>query len=94
MSNVDIIYADRVVNLSITGSVIRLELGVSQMPDNSGQPPKLNITQTLIIPLEGFVSSFGMMEQMMKKLAESGVVKARTPGEAQVVNQITKTNEY
>jgi hypothetical protein len=81
MSQPDIIYADRILNLSVTGSVVRLELGVSQMPDNSGQPAKVTPTQTLIIPLEGFVNSFGLMEQMMKKLAENGVVTARKPDE-------------
>lgn len=79
MSQPDIIYADRIVNLAITGSVVRIELGITQMPDNSGQPPKITPAKTLVIPLDGFVNSYGMLEQMMKKLAENGVVKARTP---------------
>lgn len=85
MSQPDIIYADRIVNLAITGSVVRIELGITQMPDNSGQPPKITPTSTLVIPLDGFVNSYGMLEQMMKKLAETGVVKARTPDAAPLV---------
>jgi len=82
MSQPDIIYADRIVNLAITGSVVRIELGVVQMPDNSGQPPKITPTRTLVIPIDGFVSAYGMLEQMMKKLAESGVIKAAPPKDA------------
>lgn len=79
MSQPDIIYADRIVNLAITGSIVRIELGIVQMPDNSGQPPKIIPTKTLVIPLDGFVNSYGMLEQMMKKLAENGVIKAAAP---------------
>ncbi len=81
MSQPDIIYADCIFNIAITSTVVRIELGVMQMPDNSGQPPKMTPTKTLVIPLEGFVNSYGMLEQMMKKLAESGVIKARKPDE-------------
>ena len=61
---------------------MRIELGVAQMPDASGQPPKITPTRTLVIPLDGFVNSFGMLEQMMKKLAESGIVTVRKPDAA------------
>lgn len=82
----NILYADRILNLAITGPLVRLELGVVQMPEsNNGQAPKIVPAQTLVMPLDGFVNSFGMMEQMMKKLAENGVVTARKPDEAQAI---------
>jgi len=71
------LFADRIVNLAITGPLVRLELGVLKLTEGSEKPTSFVPTQTLVMPLDGFVESFGMLEQAMKKLAESGLVKAR-----------------
>jgi hypothetical protein len=69
------LFADRIVNLSITGPLIRIELGVIQLTEGSEKPTGFVATQTLVMPLDGFANSFRMLEQAMKKLAESGLVK-------------------
>jgi hypothetical protein len=77
------LFADQVINLSITGPLIRIEFGTAQIPDQgTGKPPALTPSQTLVMPIDGFVQSFGIFDQVMKKLIESGVVRLRNEAEA------------
>jgi hypothetical protein len=68
------LFADHVINIAVTGALVRIELGVQQAPAAEGQKPQLVPSQTLVMPLDGFVNSFGMFESIMKKLIETGVV--------------------
>jgi hypothetical protein len=74
-------FADRVTNLSVTGPLVRIELGVAQIPESENKVPQIVVSQTIVLPIEGFVNSFGMMEQVMKKLVETGVIKLRQGNE-------------
>ena len=73
------IFADRLSNLSITGNLVRLELAALQAPAVQGGEPQLMPTQTSVMPLEGFLPSFSMMETMVKKLVADGVLKVQPP---------------
>jgi hypothetical protein len=68
-------FADRIVNVAVTGNLIRLELGTLQVPTGEGQKPQLIPGQTLVMPLDGFANSFSMLESVMKKLMAEGVIK-------------------
>ncbi len=71
-------FVDRLTNITVTGNLVRLEFGVLQPVAGGGeQQAQLVATQTLVIPLEGFLPSFGMMDSMLKKLTEAGVLKLR-----------------
>lgn len=69
------IFADRLTNITVTGNLIRLEFGTLQPATAEGQQPQLAASQTLVMPLEGFLPSFGMMDTVLKKLTEAGVLK-------------------
>lgn len=71
-------FADRIINIAVTGPLIRIELGVAEFPDGSGQNPPIIPSQTLIMSIDGFANSFGVLDQVMKKLIQSGMVKARS----------------
>jgi hypothetical protein len=73
------LFADRLNNITVTGHLIRLELGTLHPPIAEGQKPQLVPTQTLVMPLEGFLPSFAMMESVMKRLIDSGVLKVQAP---------------
>ncbi|MCF8210342.1 MAG: hypothetical protein K9K38_13230, partial [Rhodoferax sp.] len=62
------IFADRLTNITVTGNLIRLEFGSLQPATTEGQQPQLLASQTLVMPLEGFLPSFGMMDTILKKL--------------------------
>jgi len=69
------IFADRPVNIAVTGPLVRIELGAMRLPKMEGHLPQMLSTETLVMPLEGFVASFGMMESMIKRSIAHGVLK-------------------
>lgn len=75
------LFADRLTNITVTGNLIRLELGTLQPPTAQGQKPQLMPTQTLVMPLEGFLPSFGMMQAVLKQLVDAGVLKQQLPAQ-------------
>ena len=82
MNTQDLQYADRILNISVTGTVARIEWGVLQAPAKDGEPPTLVRSQTTVIPIDGFVNAFSLMDQTMKKLVGSGLLSVRKPDEA------------
>lgn len=79
MVNLTHSFADRIVNVAVTGPMVRIELGVLNRPESKDQPFLLEPNQVLVMPLEGFVNSFGMLEALMNKLVEDGVLKPTAP---------------
>lgn len=71
--------ADTILNIAVTGPVIRIDLGtlLPQGTGADGKPQlKATMTQELVMPLEGFVRSMGMQEQVIRKLLADVVLKA------------------
>jgi hypothetical protein len=70
------IYADGISAIHTTGNLIRIDLMTVQphLKSENGQPV-VEINKRLIMPLDGFVKSFAVQEQIMKQLLEAGVVK-------------------
>ena len=81
MSDRAALYADRIANIAVTGPLVRIELGVMRMPSGEGQKPELQSAETLVMPLDGFLQSFGLLETVVKKLVADGVIRPQTaPG--------------
>jgi hypothetical protein len=78
-------FADTILNIAITGNLVRLDLGIItpvQTPEGK-QELRATPTQQVVMPLEGFVRAFGMQEQIVKKLIADGVLKAQQAPENQ-----------
>lgn len=75
MTNPSALFADRILNVALTGSLIRVELGQFEAPEDKSGKPRLVATRTIVMPMDGFVASFGMLEAIMKKLLDDGLVK-------------------
>ena len=74
------IFADGIVNVTVTGNLVRLDLGaVSVQPGGKDKKAetKMVISQRLVMPLEGFLRSVQLQEQVMGQLVKDGVVKAK-----------------
>lgn len=84
MSPTPHLYADRIVNVAVTGPLVRLELGALAVNPDDPAKPTLQPTQTVVMPMDGFLASFGLMESLMKKLLADGVIKPRPAAEAGV----------
>ena len=79
-------FADTVLNIAITGNLVRLDLGtISPVQTQDGkQELRATPTQQVVMPMEGFVRAFGMQEQVIKKLIADGVLKAQPAPENQM----------
>lgn len=78
-------FADTIVNIAVTGNLVRLELGtVIPAPTQDGkQELRVTPTQQVVMPLDGFVRAVSMQEQVIKKLIADGVLKAQPAPETQ-----------
>src|SRR5262249_58655880 len=72
----DELYADSISAITITGSVVRIDF-VSMGPaaDDPNQQPKAVFRQRVVMPVEGFVQSFGTMARGMQQVEQKGLVR-------------------
>jgi hypothetical protein len=77
------LYSEGIGEVVITGSVVRLDLLTLSLEerDEKGQP-KLVLRKRVVMPIDGFLRSFGVMTQAMRELEKRGVVrKVESPPE-------------
>lgn len=77
-------FADTILNIAITGNLVRLDLGtvVPAQTKDGEQKLRATPTQQLVMPLEGFIRAFGMQEQVVKKLLADGILKSQPTPQA------------
>ena len=78
-------FADTIINIAITGNLVRLDLGtvIPVQTQDGKQELRVTPTQQIVMPLEGFVRAVGMQEQIIKKLIADGVLKTPSTPETQ-----------
>lgn len=76
------LFADRIVEIAVTGSVVRLDLGsFSTTSKDTNNQPTLELRQRIIMPAEGFIQSFALMTKLMQDLEKRGLIRrAEAPG--------------
>lgn len=72
-------YFDTLVNVSITGPLIRLDFGLAQQSKTEDGKGAVRLSQIeqVVLPLDGFVRAFGLQQQVIEQLIKSGVLKPR-----------------
>lgn len=65
------LFADAIGAVHITGNLVRFDLVSLQPGDGQG---KQEMTQRLVMPLEGFVNAFNLQEQIIRQLTQNGVL--------------------
>ena len=75
-------YADAFGEIHLVGSTVRIDLiSLSQdQKDEKGQPKPV-FRQRIVMPVDGFLQSFGLMARVMQQLEQQGVIK-RQPADA------------
>ena len=86
------LFADSIGEVSLTGSVVRLDLmSLSATDRDENNKPKPVFRQRIVMPVEGFVQSFALMAQVMRQLEKTGVIK-KAPAKSDKPTAITKPN--
>ncbi|MBI3896316.1 MAG: hypothetical protein HY313_10355 [Acidobacteria bacterium] len=78
----DELYADRIAEIAVTGTVVRLDLmSLSVTERDANKQPKPVFRQRVVMPVEGFVQSFALMTQVMQELEKKGLIRRGEPPE-------------
>lgn len=72
------IYADTIARADFKSGVIRLQLGRFAPNGADGKDMTIAPTQTLVLPLDGFVNALHTMGRLFDQLDEAGIVKQLT----------------
>ncbi|TWH49537.1 hypothetical protein [Sporomusa sp. KB1] len=85
------IFADGISAVHVTGNLVRIDLMTVQphLKSDNGQPV-VDISKRIIMPLDGFVQSFSVQENIIKQLIKAGVLKQNPPEAAGVVRLAEK----
>ena len=73
-------YADVIGNITVTGHIVRIDF-LSQVPPppqqqgTQQQGVQLQSSHRLVMPLDGFLRSLGVQEQVRAKLIADGIIK-------------------
>lgn len=76
------IYADGFSNISFVNGMVRIDLASTPAaPATGGEAPAPEVHHRIILTPRAFLQSMGMMQDLMKKLIEAGVVRRTDQGE-------------
>lgn len=83
------IFADAISAIHVTGQLVRIDLLTLQphLQSKDGQPVA-DISHRLIMPLDGFIQSLAVQDNIVKQLAAAGILQKKdsTAGKAPEVD--------
>lgn len=81
------IYADGIINVTYTSGMVRIDLAsIPAEPGKNGDPPPFEVHERVIMTPAAFLRSVRIMEDLMRKMADSGVYNNK-PQEVPAVGQ-------
>ena len=82
------IYADGLRQINLSGGMVRYEF-VTLQPGEDGAEPFAEEQLKVIMPLQGFLTAYDSMQELIGKLIDAGVLKKNEP--AKPAKQTKKT---
>lgn len=61
-------FADQIVNLSVSNGMVRIDLGIVENAgegEDGKRKKRAQVTQRVVMPLDGFVRSFAMQQKLV-----------------------------
>lgn len=76
-------FSDLVGNITVTGAVVRIDF-IKMSPASTKDQSKMEFSHRVVMPLEGFLRSLQIQEEVRNKLVAEGIVtKKSIPDPAQ-----------
>lgn len=72
------LYSDGFANIVVTGTIVRIDLMALAGQDAQGKP-RFEVRRRLVMPLDGFLRSYAMSDDVINKLQKAGVISRRNP---------------
>ena len=74
------IFVDQIVDIAVTSGVVRLDLAALSATERGADgKPALRFRQRVVMPIDGFLKSEGIIQRMIDVLVENGVVTRNPP---------------
>ena len=86
------LYSDGFANIVVTGTIVRIDLMALAGQDAEGKP-RFEVRKRLIMPLDGFLRSYAMSDDIVNKLQKAGIVNRRTPPPEPTIQATSGTPE-
>ena len=94
MARLEEYFADGIGEITLAGGMVRMDLvSLTGKKGDDGNEPRLEPTRRIVMPPDGFLRSFGAMENLVKQLVEAGLVKSRNQDGADVAASATPAKE-
>jgi len=69
------LFADGISEITLVGSTLRIDLvSLSPTERDANNNPRQVLCQRIVMPVEGFASTFNLLEQVMQRLLNDGLV--------------------
>ncbi len=79
------VFADGIGEITLSGGMVRMDFVTLVGSQNAeGNKPRLEFSQRIVMPPDGFLRSFSAMENLVKQLVDAGLVQARDGANAPV----------
>lgn len=70
-------FSDLVGNVTVTGSVVRIDF-IKMSPASTKEQNKMELSHRVVMPLDGFLRSLQLQEEVRNKLIAEGIVTKKT----------------
>lgn len=81
MASVPEIFADTMGEITLSGGMVRIDLvSLTGGRVKEGETPQFETKSRVIMSPDGFLRSFGAMENLVKQLVDAGLVKQKDGG--------------
>jgi len=78
MARLEEFFADGIGEITLAGGMVRMDLvSLTGNQGEEGNEPRLEARRRIVMPPDGFLRSFGAMENLVKQLVDAGIVKQR-----------------
>ena len=78
MARLEEFFADGIGEITLAGGMVRMDLvSLTGKQGEDGNEPRLEASRRIVMPPDGFLRSFGAMENLVKQLVDAGLVKQR-----------------
>lgn len=94
MAHLEEYFADGIGEITLAGGMVRMDLvSLTGKQGAEGNEPRLEARRRIVMPPDGFLRSFGAMENLVKQLVDAGLVKQRDPAGGDAASAIAPSAE-
>ena len=75
------LFADTIGTITVTGNLVRIDFVsmAANQPADAKEARRFEMTQRVVVPLEGFLRGMAAQQDIINKMLEAGILKSKAP---------------